>query len=103
MRACEFTARGKLAEPVHVTISDPHCDFHCAMEIAKAIAQSSKCNPMLIGSYDNVTGIWSPKKTCPENEPECTTCMSFESGDLAVDVNDQDYVFVFRGYDGWQR
>ncbi len=83
-------------------MNDPLCDFYCALEVAKSLAQSRLCDPTLVGWYDNVNGDWAPQKRCPEDREECEVINEFESGDYTVEVNDQDYIFVFRGYLGWQ-
>ncbi len=86
-----------LPNPIRIQITEPDCDFECVKRkvVSKAMAYTS--SPELLGWYDRKGQIYFPNdECCVEGEPNWLAFALAKNADLSIDVNDEEYVFVFR-------
>ncbi|RPJ02024.1 MAG: hypothetical protein EHM36_12885 [Deltaproteobacteria bacterium] len=97
MEACEIPRQDMLPPTVvHLEIKDPSCDFECVMKAAKVKAESYDNAPRLLSWFDKKGGSFSPGDCCVEGEPSWLAFAQAKGADLTIDVNNEDYIFVFR-------
>ena len=98
MQACEIPSEDLLAPAVvEIEITDPQCDFDCAREVAMIEARSYDNAPRLVSWFDRKRESFFPQgECCVEGEPSWLAYGAARGADLTVDVNHEDYVFMFR-------
>jgi len=101
MKACERPEFYMLPNPVHLRI-DEDIDFHGAETIAKDQAKAYYSDAMLLSWFDKKTGRYSPHdvECCAEGKPSWVEYAKSRGGNLTIDINHEDYVFVFLGKPG---
>jgi len=104
MEACEIPSGDiRLPNVVHLGISDPQCDFDCAREAAIAEARLYDDAPELLTWFDKKRQSFYPiDECCVEGEPSWLAYATAKGADLTVDVNHEDYLFLFRSSRGLQ-
>jgi len=97
MRGCEIPTGPALPNPVYLQMG--RSDFEGALKVAKDTARSYCTDPMLLSWYDRAKGMYSPHEAecCAEGKPSWVTYAKSRGGNLTVDINHEDYVFIFRG------
>ncbi len=98
MEQCQIPKPDMLPNPVRLKIDDETCDFDCARE--KAIAQATVFDksPRLLSWYDAKRKLYAPNdECCVPGEPNWLAYALARKADFSVDVNDEEYVFVFKG------
>lgn len=95
------SAKSRLLEnPVCVTVADKDLDFVTAKELAKEKARTLSRDPMLLSWYSGKTGAYSPTFECGDPEkPAWIVFAEARGGDLTIDVNDGEYLFLFLSLD----
>jgi hypothetical protein len=89
--------RQMLANPVDVVIEDPALDFPRAREAADQRARELSEAPMLLAWFDAKEGRFSPNIVCcGEDKPTWLLYAENRGGDLVIDINGEEYVFVYR-------
>jgi hypothetical protein len=98
MLSCEIPTKDMLPQDVvSINIDDPGCDLDCAMEKAFAKAEERDNAPVLLGWFDKEGQSYGPSgECCVEGEPSWLSFSYAHGGNFAVDVNQEQYVFVFR-------
>jgi hypothetical protein len=98
MMACERPESYMLPNPVHLRIEEG-LDFHKAQRIAKDQAKSYYSDAMLLSWFDKKNGRYSPYdvECCADGKPSWVEYAKSRGGNLTIDINDEDYVFVFLG------
>jgi hypothetical protein len=98
MMACERPESYMLPNPVHLNING-ELDFLKAQRIAKDQAKSYYGDAMLLSWFDKKNGRYSPYdvECCAEEKPSWVEYAKSRGGNLTIDINDEDYVFVFLG------
>jgi len=101
MRMCELGNAQMLPTPVHMRI-EGDLDFLKAERIAKDQAKSFYSDAMLLSWFDKKNGRYSPYNVecCSEGKPSWVEYARSRGGNLTIDINDEDYVFVFLGKPG---
>ena len=101
MRMCELANAQMLPTPVHMRI-EGDLDFLKAERIAKDQAKSFYSDAMLLSWFDKKNGRYSPYNVecCSEGKPSWVEYARSRGGNLTIDINDEDYVFVFLGKPG---
>ncbi len=91
-----------LPNPILMKIEVPKLDFESAHRIAKNQAKSYYSDTMLLSWYDKKHGRFSPNdlECSEEGKPSWVTYAKSRGGNLTIDINNEDYVFVFRGKQG---
>jgi hypothetical protein len=81
-----------------LTIDLPNLDFDRAKEAATSRVRKYDTDPMLVGWYDRKKGKESPGESCEgkEGEPGWVNYAKARGGNLTVNVNHGEYVFIFR-------
>ena len=84
---------GKLIE---LTIDNPNLDFVGAKDLAKKRAKETGADPMLLSWYKGKTGESYPNLECgPGDKPAWIVFAESRGGDLTVDINEGQYVFIY--------
>jgi hypothetical protein len=99
MQACEIPKRDKLPNPVYLVLDKTELDFRGAQDAAKNLAQKLYWDPMLLSWFDKKERKYSPKDVicCTEDKPGWLEYARSRGGDFSVDINYEEYVFIFRG------
>ena len=89
--------REMLQDPVDLRIDDQARDFSRAKQQADRRARELCEAPMLLAWFDAKTGRYSPDlMCCREDKPTWLTYAESRGGDLVIDINGEEYVFVYR-------
>ena len=98
MRTCEIPKVEALPTPIHLKIEE-ELDFPTAVRIAKNQAKSYYGDAMLLSWYDRKNGRYSPYdvECCSKGKPSWAEYARARGGNLTIDINNEDYVFVFLG------
>lgn len=98
MLACEVPNRNMLPTPVHIKIQGS-LDFVKAQSIAKEQAKAYYSDSMLLSWFDKKGGRYSPHEAecCIEGKPSWVEYARSRGANLTIDINDEDYVFMFMG------
>lgn len=103
MEPCEIPREDTLPNPVHLKLEGPGLDFERAQSTAKNLAKSYFSDPLLLSWFDRKAGRYSPHEVncCREGEPPSwIEYARSRGGNLTIDINHEEYVFVFRGKQG---
>ena len=102
MTSCETPSKEMLPCGVHLLIDSPGLDFHTARRAAYDAASSCTRDPMLVSWYDKKARSYSPGDVncCRDGKPSWLSYAESRGADFAVDVNDEDFVFLFRDNSG---
>ena len=97
MEACEIPREDMLPLPVvHLKIKGENCDFGCIREAAINRAREYGSEPQLLSWFDRKGGYHSQlDECCVEGEPSWIAYAKARNANLSVDVNHEDYVFIF--------
>lgn len=97
MQDCQIPTLSMLPNPIRIQIGDMGCDFECVKQKAISRAMSYGGSPELLSWYDRKRKAHFPDdECCVEGEPNWLAYALAKNADLAVDVNDEEYVFIFR-------
>jgi hypothetical protein len=79
-------------------IDDPDVNFEWAQHVAFERVKKYDSDPMLVGWYDRKKGKVSPSESCEdkESEPGWVRYAKSHGGNLTVNVNDGEYIFIYR-------
>ena len=81
---------------IKVEIDNPKLDFIEAKDIAKQKAKETCADPMLLSWYQGETGESYPNLECgPGDKPAWITFAESRGGDLTVDINAGQFVFIY--------
>ena len=81
---------------IKVNNSKPVLDFEEAKDVAKQKARESCADPMLLSWFQGETGESYPNLECgPGNKPAWIVFAESRGGDLTIDINDGQFVFIF--------
>lgn len=99
MIACEIPEAYMLPHPVHIRVDESGLDFGKASIIAKDQAKAYYSDAMLLSWYDRKKGLYSPHevKCCSHGKPSWVEYAKSRGGNLTIDINSEEYVFVFCG------
>ena len=82
----------------HIELKDdnPKLDFEAAKDVAKQKAREFGDDPMLLSWYRGETGESYPNMECgPGDKPAWIAYAESRGGDLTIDINAGQYVFIF--------
>lgn len=98
MSACKHLTKSMLERPIEVRVKDGISDFQEAKAIAGRKAAEVAEDPMLLAWFDKKAGEFSPKvECCAEGKPSWLVYAESRGGKIIVDINDEEYVFVYYG------
>lgn len=96
MNECITLKREMIEDAVHLRV-EGDIDFAKARTLAERRAGELAEAPMLLAWYNRKTGQFSPQVTCcGEDKPTWLLYAESRGGDLVIDINDEQYVFVYR-------
>jgi hypothetical protein len=81
---------------IELRIDKPDLDFEEARGLAKQKAKETCADPMLLSWYQGQTGESYPNLECgPGDKPAWIVYAQSRGGDLTVDINQGQYVFIY--------
>lgn len=81
---------------IELKINDPDLDFVKAKDLAKQKAKESCEDPMMLSWYQGKTGESYPNLECgPGDKPAWIVFAESRGGDLTIDINAGQYVFIY--------
>ncbi len=100
MSACHTLTKEMLPNPVFLHLDDVK-DRRSAKLVADQKAFEVASDPMLLSWYDATTGRFSPQVACcSEEKPGWVVYAESRGGNIAIDINDQEYVFIYGDFAG---
>jgi len=99
MLKCEIPKGDMLPNPVYVLLDKTGLDFKRAQDAASNLAKKLYWEPMLLSWFDKKAGKYSPKDVtcCTEDKPGWVEYARSRGGNFTVDINYEEYVFIFWG------
>jgi hypothetical protein len=99
MTTCSTLTKEMLPHPVSIRVEDPIADLTAAKRIADQKAAELAADPMLLAWYEAKSGRFSPGvECCSETKPGWLVYAESRGGEIAVDINDLEYVFIYREF-----
>lgn len=96
MRVSKPNAADYLGRTIQLTVDEPGLDFAEIKDRAKQKAKETCADPMLLSWYNGKTGQAYPNVECGVREkPAWIIFAESRGGDLTIDVNDGQYVFIY--------
>ncbi len=81
---------------IKLKIDNADLDFAEAKDIANQKAKESCADPMLLSWHQGKTGESYPNLECgPGDKPAWIVYAESRGGDLSIDINEGQYVFIF--------
>jgi hypothetical protein len=93
---CTFVTKSMLNNPVEIRLGEVP-DFLEAKSIADEKAREMFAEPMLLAWFDKKSGKFAPEQICCDRDkPTWLVYAESRGGNLAVDINDENFIFVYR-------
>ena len=90
-----------LENPVRITGEERNLDFTAAKALAKEKARTLSTDPMLLSWYSGLTGEYHPTTECGRSDkPPWIVYAEARGGDLTIEVNGGEWIFVFLKFEG---
>ena len=90
---------GSTSDPgtrVSIFVKDQGIDFETAKSTARQKAMEFCRDPMLLSWCNGQTGEYYPKLECGSgNRPAWIVFAESRGGDLTIDINDGQYIFIY--------
>ena len=100
MNECVALTKDMLKDPIRIQVDDEALDFARAKQLADEEAKKVTADPMLLAWYNAKTGDFSPQVTCcGEDKPTWLIYAESRGGTICVDINEEEFVFVYRSFD----
>ena len=81
---------------IELEIDNADLDFAEAKDFAKQKAKETGADPMLLSWYQGKTGESYPNLECgPGDKPAWIVYAESRGGDLTIDINEGQYVFIY--------
>ena len=88
-----------LGQHIKVKLDETDLDFASASDMAKQKAKEMVADPMLLSWHNGKTGESYPNLECgPGDKPAWITYAESRGGDLSIDINDGQYVFIYLSF-----
>jgi hypothetical protein len=95
MTTCPTLTKEMLPNPVSLRL-DGVPDMKSAKLIADQKAFELASEPMLLAWYEAKSGRFSPQvECCGEHKPGWVVYAESRGGNIAIDINNQQYVFIY--------
>ncbi len=96
MDECREITAEMLPNRLKVDTGGQRIDFMTAKGLAREKAKEKAEDPVLLAWFDRSAGAFSPDVICcGDDKPTWLIYAESRGGDISVDVNDLEYVFVF--------
>ena len=100
MAHCEIVTRDMLTDPVLIR-EDDSLDYHKARKVADKKAREFSEDPMLLAWYEARSGRFSPPvECCSEIRPGWIVYAESRGGNITIDINEEEYIFIYRDVSG---
>lgn len=87
-----------LENPIPLTVEDQDAGFEEIRKEALKKAMEISPDPVLLAWYEGKTGKSVPANICVrENKPAWIVFAESRGADIVIDVNDETYIFMFKG------
>lgn len=97
VETCRILTAEMLPNRVRLELENPPVDLKSARMVADQKAAEILEDPMLLAWYEKQTGRFSPQvECCGDEKPSWLVYAESRGAVLSVDIDDQDYVFVYR-------
>jgi len=99
MEECEIPTKYTLPDPVFpIRLGEPGPDFKLAQRTATKLAQYYHSSARLLGWFDRTAELYFPNYfgPCAPGKPSWVEYAKLHGASLTVDINNQDYVFVYQ-------
>jgi hypothetical protein len=97
MDPCKYVTKEMLPGPIEVLAEGEPVDFATAKGLAYERAVQVLSEPMLLAWFDRNRGKYSPDVVCCDyDKPTWLVYAESRGGRISIDVNNLDYVFVYR-------
>ena len=84
---------------IKIQIDNPNLNFEEAKDLAKQKAKETCDDPMLLSWYQGKTGESYPNLECgPGDKPTWIVYAKSRGGDLTIDINEGQYVFIYLSF-----
>lgn len=94
---CKFVTKEMLPDPIEVRTEGSSLTFYDAKAIADQRAKEMTTDPVLLSWFDKQSGRFAPDVICCGTEkPTWLVYAESRGGKIAVDINNEDFVFVYR-------
>lgn len=94
---CKYVTRDMLRNPVTLHVDKGPSDFSSAKILAYEKARELSPEPMLVAWFDRKSGTFSPDNICCDREkPSWLVYAESRGADISVDINNLDYVFLYK-------
>jgi len=94
---CQTLQRDMLPNPVSIRLDETPPDLKSAKLIADQKVSELAAEPMLLAWYEAKSGRFSPDvECCSETKPGWVVYAESRGGDITIDINDQEYIFIYR-------
>jgi hypothetical protein len=101
MATCGRIAKDVLTNPVFIHVDEDDLTLKDARIIADQKAAELASDPMLMGWYEKRSGRFSPNvECCSEEKPGWIVYAESRGGNITIDINDEDYVFIYSDVGG---
>jgi Domain of unknown function (DUF5619) len=96
MADCTFVTKSMLNNPIEIQLGESS-DFSIAKSTADQKAKEVLSDPMLLAWFDKKSGKFAPEVVCcGDDKPTWLVYAESRGGNLAVDINNEDFIFVYR-------
>ena len=100
MVECHPLRKDMLKNPIHLTVEDNGLEFSRAKELADKEAQKITATPILLAWYNAKTGEFMPRvMCCGEDKPAWLIYAESRGGNICIDINQEEFVFVYRPFE----
>lgn len=94
---CRTIDREMLGAAVKLKTATGNISYFVAREMADVAARRISDDPMLLAWYDKGSGDFSPRvECCSEKKPGWLVYAESRGGNVVIEINDLDYVFIYR-------
>lgn len=101
MDSCRTVTEDMLSNAVKLRIEGESVDFKRAKTDAFEKAKEIASDPMLLAWYDKKTGRYFPDvECCGEEKPSWMIYAESRGGDIVIDINNGEYVFMYTDFHG---
>ncbi|MFO7985445.1 MAG: AF1514 family protein [Desulfatiglandaceae bacterium] len=97
MTTCQTLTKDMLPNPVSIQVDELPADLKAARLIADQKAAELALEPMLLAWYEAKSGRFSPDvECCSETKPGWVVYAESRGGNITIDINGREYVFIYR-------
>ena len=97
MVECKVPKEKNLSGVVHLKLEAPNLDVDRAKEASRQLAHTYVSDPKLVSWYEKEKNKFFPEGEVCGDRPDWLDYARSKGGNLTIDVNHEEYVFVYRG------